>query len=171
MYDKRLPVMVWIHGGAYVKGHSGKALFGPDYFMTESENPVILVTVNYRLGILGFLSLGDDVISGNMGLRDQSLALQWVKENIDNFGGDSKKVTLFGESAGGGSVMAHVLSPRSSGLFDRAIMQTPSAGGVLDLRTLIPTQEPEFYAQQGMYYVSSTIGNSSADICLLNLFS
>lgn len=147
-FDKKLPVMVWIHGGAYVKGNNF-GLYGPDYFMADSDNPVILVAMNYRLGILGFLSLGDEVISGNMGLKDQSLALQWVQDNIEGFGGDAQKVTIFGESAGGGSVMAHVLSPWSSGLFAKAIIQSPSAGGLLDLRTLITTQEPHYYAQQG----------------------
>ena len=142
--------MVWIHGGAYVKGNNFD-LYGPDYFMADSDNPVILVAMNYRLGILGFLSLGDEVISGNMGLKDQSLALQWVQDNIEAFGGDPQKVTIFGESAGGGSVMAHVLSPWSSGLFAKAIIQSPSQGGLLDLRTLITTQEPQFYAQQGKY--------------------
>ena len=94
--------MVWIHGGGFIGGNGGTNFFGPDYFMSENnENPVILVTLNYRLGILGFLSLGDDVVTGNMGLKDQTLALKWVQKNIDNFGGDPNQVTIFGESAGG----------------------------------------------------------------------
>ena len=94
--------MVWIHGGAFIGGNGGTNFFGPDYFMCEhNENPVILVTLNYRLGILGFLSLGDDVVTGNMGLKDQSLALKWVQNNIASFGGDPNQVTIFGESAGG----------------------------------------------------------------------
>ena len=63
---KKIPVMIYVHGGAFIMGTGGPQMYGPDYFMAESENPIILVTLNYRLGILGFLSLGDDVISGNM---------------------------------------------------------------------------------------------------------
>ena len=93
-------------------------------FTFQNDKPVILVTVNYRLGILGFLSLGDDVITGNMGLKDQSLAMNWVKNHISRFGGDPNQVTIFGESAGGISIMAHLLSPWSKGLFQRAIVQS-----------------------------------------------
>jgi carboxylesterase type B len=91
---KGMPVMVWIHGGAFIVGNGGPDAYGPDYFMGEISNPVILVTLNYRLGILGFLSLDDDVVSGNMGLKDQSLALEWVKKNIVNFGGNPEQVSL-----------------------------------------------------------------------------
>ena len=93
-------------------------------FTFQNDKPVILVTVNYRLGILGFLSLGDDVITGNMGLKDQSLAMNWVQDHISRFGGDPNQVTIFGESAGGISIMAHLLSPWSKGLFQRAIVQS-----------------------------------------------
>ena len=104
-------------------GLGGPEMYGPDYFMS-SESPVILVTVNYRLGILGFLSLGDDVISGNMGLKDQTLAMKWVKKHISMFGGNPEQVTIFGESAGGISIMSHLISPWSKGLFQRAIVQS-----------------------------------------------
>jgi len=139
-----LPVMVWIHGGGFVRGNGGTDFYGPDFFMS-SENPVILVTLNYRLGILGFLSLGDDVVTGNMGLKDQTLALKWVQENIAKFGGDPNRVTIFGESAGGRSVMAHILSPWSKDLFHQAIVQS---GAITDLRNLIPSHPPEYYARQ-----------------------
>ena len=110
-------------GGAFIMGLGGPEMYGPDYFMS-SESPVILVTVNYRLGILGFLSLGDDVISGNMGLKDQTLAMKWVKKHISMFGGNPEQVTIFGESAGGISIMSHLISPWSKGLFQRAIVQS-----------------------------------------------
>eukprot|EP00092_Neocalanus_flemingeri_P017124 GFUD01018520.1.p1 GENE.GFUD01018520.1~~GFUD01018520.1.p1 ORF type:complete len:581 (-),score=109.13 GFUD01018520.1:68-1810(-) len=119
-----LPVMVWIHGGGFVIGDSGTAITGPHYFMDQD---VVLVTLHYRLGPLGFLSLGNEKIAGNQGLWDQRMALQWVKRNIKSFGGDPKKVTIFGESAGSMAVNFHLLSPQSKGLFSKAIMQSGTA--------------------------------------------
>ncbi|XP_065216355.1 venom carboxylesterase-6-like [Planococcus citri] len=115
-------VMVWIHGGSYQIGVSSD--YNPEYFMDKN---VIFVTVNYRLGVLGFLGLNDDVISGNFGLKDQALALQWIRENIAVFGGDPDKVTLMGESAGSASVHLHMFSPLSKGLFQKVILQSGSA--------------------------------------------
>ncbi|CAL7947466.1 unnamed protein product [Xylocopa violacea] len=111
-----LPVIFWIHGGAFQFG-SGKDM-GAKYLM---DRDVILVTFNYRLGMLGFLSTEDEIVPGNMGLKDQSTALRWVSENIEWFGGDPKKVTLVGLSAGGASVHYHYLSPMSAGLFQGGI--------------------------------------------------
>lgn len=119
--EELLPVMVWIHGGAFITGDSGTAMWGPHYFM---DHGIVLVTLHYRLGPLGFLSLGNEDISGNMGLWDQRMALQWVKKNIKQFGGDPKRVTIFGESAGSMAVNFHILSPESKGLFSQAIMQS-----------------------------------------------
>lgn len=84
------------------------------------------VTINYRLGALGFLSLGTADYSGNNGLKDQLLALKWIQQNIEQFGGNKNLVTIFGESAGSASSHFHVLSPKSQGLFKRAIMQSGS---------------------------------------------
>lgn len=95
--DEKLPVMFWIHGGYFFDWSGNDNLFGPDFLI---EQRVILVTLNYRLGIFGFLSLGTREYSGNMGLKDQQLALKWVHENIDQFSGDKKRITIFGESAG-----------------------------------------------------------------------
>ncbi|CAL8125605.1 unnamed protein product [Orchesella dallaii] len=117
------PVMAWIHGGGFTFG-DGFQYYGPRYFMDED---VILVTFNYRLGVFGFLSTGDEVIPGNNGLKDQVLALKWVQENIKAFGGDPAKVTIFGESAGGASVHFQLLTPLAKGLFHRAISQSGSA--------------------------------------------
>ena len=112
---KGLPVIVWIHGGAFVWGSSSD--IGPRFVM-ESQD-VVFVTFNYRLGALGWLSLEDETLRGNQGLSDQRAALKWVKENIASFGGDPAQVTLGGESAGGMSVMFHLISPKSEGLFNQ----------------------------------------------------
>ncbi|XP_027208907.1 juvenile hormone esterase [Penaeus vannamei] len=116
---KGLPVMVFFHGGAFFAG--GASEYKP-YALLNHD--VVLVVVQYRLGVLGFLSTEDDVLPGNYGLKDQTLALQWVQENIRNFGGDPKRVTIFGQSAGGTFVHYHIMSPKSEGLFQRAIMQS-----------------------------------------------
>lgn len=120
-----LPVMVWIHGGAFVFGNGGGE-YDPSRLVAKD---VIVVTLNYRLGNLGFLahpSLESD--GGNFGLMDQQQALRWVKRNIAAFGGDPANVTIFGESAGGHSVMSHIVSPRAEAdeLFQRAIVQSGS---------------------------------------------
>ncbi|XP_046580881.1 cholinesterase-like [Haliotis rubra] len=117
-----LAVMVWIYGGGFYSGSTRMPLYEGKYL--AAENDVIVVSMNYRLGPLGFSYLGPDTIPGNMGLMDQRLALQWVKDNIANFGGDPTRVTIFGESAGGVSVSDHLVSPLSRDLFDRAIMQS-----------------------------------------------
>ncbi|XP_014204711.1 esterase E4-like [Copidosoma floridanum] len=114
----RLPVMVWIHGGGFQFGSAHDDLYGADFLMKKD---VVLVSFNYRLGILGFLNLDHEVATGNQGLKDQVFALQWVQENIVNFGGDPNNVTIFGESAGGASVHYLTLSPLAKGLFHKAI--------------------------------------------------
>ncbi|XP_050531761.1 juvenile hormone esterase-like isoform X2 [Daktulosphaira vitifoliae] len=113
--------MFWIHGGSFTFGQSGPAMYGSDFFM---DKDIVLVTANYRLGILGFISTEDDVIPGNFGLKDQVLALRWVKENIEQFGGDPNRVTIFGQSAGSVSTGYHFLSPLSKGLFHKAILES-----------------------------------------------
>jgi len=113
------PVMVWIHGGGFTEGSGNDYL--PKHLIKEG---VIVVTINYRLGSLGFLTFGNDIVSGNMGLKDQALAIQWVKQNIHNFGGNPNKITIFGESAGAFSVHAQVLSPWNFGQIQGAIAQS-----------------------------------------------
>eukprot|EP00095_Tigriopus_kingsejongensis_P011010 maker-scaffold1087_size63509-snap-gene-0.13 protein:Tk11010 transcript:maker-scaffold1087_size63509-snap-gene-0.13-mRNA-1 annotation:"hypothetical protein DAPPUDRAFT_305141" len=135
------PVMVWIHGGSFNSGSSTPRVYGPEYLM---ERDVVLVTVNYRLGPLGFLGTGSDLLPGNLGLWDQKLALQWVQQNIANFGGDSQKVTLFGQSSGGIMVSYHVLSPQSHGLFQAAIIQS----GMPTLPFGKSDEHPGFYAKK-----------------------
>ncbi|XP_069073071.1 cocaine esterase-like isoform X2 [Pleurodeles waltl] len=116
----RLPVMVWIHGGALVC--EGASMY--DGSALSAYENVIVVAIQYRLGILGFFSTGDDHASGNWGFLDQVAALQWVQENIASFGGDPDSVTIFGESAGGVSVSAQILSPLSKGLFHKAVSES-----------------------------------------------
>lgn len=118
------PVMVYIHGGAFISGSGDSNFFGPSYFMKDN---VVVVTLNYRLGAFGFLSTGDEVIQGNYGLKDQLLALIWVNQNIEAFGGDVNSITIFGESAGSASVEYLILSPLAKGLFHRAISESGSA--------------------------------------------
>ncbi|KAK4300628.1 hypothetical protein Pmani_027182 [Petrolisthes manimaculis] len=120
--NEKLAVMVFIHGGAFFCGAS--SMYTP---YTLLDRDVILVTLQYRLGILGFLSTEDEVLPGNLGLLDQTEGLRWVQRNIQGFGGDVDTVTIFGESAGGASVHYHILSPLTKGLFSGAIMQSGSA--------------------------------------------
>jgi para-nitrobenzyl esterase len=122
--DRSRPVLVWIHGGAYTIGsgdmYDGSAL--------SRQGDVVVVTLNYRLGVLGWLALDhlDTSLagSGNNGLRDQIEALRWVRDNISSFGGDPRNVTIFGESAGGGSVAALLAAPDADGLYHKAIIQS-----------------------------------------------
>ncbi|NWR45429.1 CEL lipase, partial [Regulus satrapa] len=124
----KLPVMVYIYGGAFLVGGSQGANFLDNYLYDGEEiavrGNVIVVTVNYRLGALGFLSTGDENMPGNYGLKDQHMAIAWVKRNIKAFGGDPDNITIFGESAGAASVSLQTLSPKNKGLFKRAISQS-----------------------------------------------
>ncbi|XP_041505471.1 liver carboxylesterase-like [Microtus oregoni] len=115
-----LPVMVWIHGGALVLG---MASMTDGSILTATED-IIMVAIQYRLGILGFFSSGDQHATGNWGYLDQVAALRWIQQNIAYFGGNPGQVTIFGGSAGGTSVSSLVVSPMSKGLFHRAIMQS-----------------------------------------------
>ncbi len=124
--DSRLPTMVWIHGGAFIFGAGSEY----DASVLAQKHRVVVVTLNYRLGSFGFLSLttlkaeSPDRASGNYGLLDQQAALRWVQNNIVAFGGDRGNVTLFGESAGAMSVCAQLASPAAAGLSHKAIIQS-----------------------------------------------
>lgn len=127
--------MVWVHGGAYVLGSASQPLYHGAALATGGD--VIVVTVNYRLGAFGFLelpTLGADSerFATNLGLRDVLAALEWVRDNIAAFGGDPAKVTLFGESAGGGVVTTLLGSPAAAGLFSAAIAQSSPATSSYD---------------------------------------
>ncbi len=126
-----LPVMVWLHGGAYLYGTGAQSVYGGAELAVDG---VVVVTLNYRLGALGFLELtrcGEPgEFDGNLALRDVLLALQWVQRNIAAFGGDPGRVTVFGESAGGGLVTTLLATPGAVGLFHRAIAQSSPASSV-----------------------------------------
>jgi len=122
--NEKLAVMIFIHGGAFNYGCGSVNEHSPDYLLDEN---VIVVMLNYRLNALGFLNLDIDECPGNMGLKDQLLAIKWIKENIAAFGGDANNITIFGESAGSASVHYHTISPQTTGLFQKAIMQSGCA--------------------------------------------
>lgn len=121
------PVMVWIHGGSYTGGSGSAPLYDGTQLASQG---VVLVTINYRLNVFGFLAHpaltaeSDHDASGNYGLMDMVAALEWVRDNISAFGGDPDRVTIFGESAGAGAVMSVMLMPQSEGLFHRAIAES-----------------------------------------------
>lgn len=119
--NPKLPVLFWIHGGGFQFGNGNAFLYGPDYLIPEN---IVLVTINYRLGALGFLNTGTHDAPGNAGLKDQVLALKWVRDNIDRFGGDPNEVTIGGQSAGSASVHYLLMSQLTKGLFKRAIAQS-----------------------------------------------
>ncbi|XP_020642638.1 neuroligin-4, X-linked isoform X2 [Pogona vitticeps] len=121
--SSKKPVMVYIHGGSYMEG-TGNIVDGS---ILASYGNVIVVTINYRLGVLGFLSTGDQAAKGNYGLLDQIQALRWIEENIGSFGGDPKRVTIFGSGAGASCVSLLTLSHYSEGLFQKAIIQSGTA--------------------------------------------
>jgi len=125
----KLPVMFWIHGGGYAVGASSEPRHNGDFLPTKG---VVLVTINYRLGVFGFLATADlakeaNGAAGNYGLLDMVAALEWVKANIGNFGGDPGNVTIFGESAGSFAVSTLMASPAARGLFHKAIGESGSA--------------------------------------------
>lgn len=126
--EAKLPVLILVHGGGFTisSGHS-KGLNGR---YLAAKECIVVVSINYRLGILGFMNLGTPEAPGNVGLLDQRLAMKWVRENIDAFGGDPFSVTVGGNSAGAMSIHAHILSPGSRGLFKRAIMMSGSMNSI-----------------------------------------
>ncbi|PAV56196.1 hypothetical protein WR25_09512 [Diploscapter pachys] len=121
---RKLAVMVWVYGGGFWSGTASLDVY--DGRILPTDENIILISMNYRVSIFGFLYLGRPEAPGNMGLWDQLLALKWVHKNIDLFGGDPTRITLFGESAGAASVNMHMLSARSTPYFNRAIIQSGS---------------------------------------------
>lgn len=163
----QLPVMFFVHGGAFIFGA------GSDYDASNlaSQAHVIVVTINYRLGALGFLALPGLTAQNtvlNYGIQDQQAALRWAQRNIGQFGGDRDRVTLFGESAGGTSVCVNLVSPGATGLFQRAIAQSAPCGS--EFTTLANGyQTNEQYAQRagcpnGPAQIACLRGKSAADL-------
>ncbi|HEY0296587.1 MAG TPA: carboxylesterase/lipase family protein [Bordetella sp.] len=136
------PVIVWLHGGAYSSGAGSLPWYAGDRMAANGD--VVVVSVNYRLGALGFLYL-PGVSPGNLGLLDQVQALRWVRENIGNFGGDPDNVTLVGQSVGGNTIAAMLTMPTAKGLFQRAILQSPGMSR--------PTRPVAEAAAQGATYM------------------
>ena len=127
---KKRPVMFWIHGGGFVIGSGSASLYNGVNLANHGD--VVVVTINYRLGSLGFLYFETEAarkagFENNLGMKDQIAALQWVKENISAFGGDPNQVTIFGESAGGTSVETLLACPAARGLFKGAIAESGPA--------------------------------------------
>jgi len=125
--NAKRPVMVWIHGGAFTMGSGSDPMYDSDKLLKRGN--IVLVTINYRLGMLGFLRLEDVTggkipATGDEGLLDQVLALKWVKDNITAFGGDPKNITVFGESAGSMSIACLMVMPKAKGLFQKSIMES-----------------------------------------------
>ncbi|XP_046683758.1 acetylcholinesterase-like [Homalodisca vitripennis] len=127
-FKQKVPVLIWIYGGGYMSGTATLDIYDADLVAATSD--VIVASMQYRVGAFGFLYLtpdlppGSEDAPGNLGLWDQALAIQWIKANIAAFGGDPELCTLFGESAGGGSVSLHLVSPVTRGLVRRGIMQS-----------------------------------------------
>lgn len=130
------PVMVWIHGGAYIQGGTSEPYYDGTNFV-KNHPDVIFASMDYRTDLLGFVNLSN--VQGaekytdtpNLGLLDEIQALSWLKENAESFGGDPERITIFGESAGGGSVSALMLAPQAKGLFKRGIMQSGTSAAYL----------------------------------------
>ncbi|ESO82687.1 hypothetical protein LOTGIDRAFT_108735, partial [Lottia gigantea] len=136
----RLPVMVFIHGGGFVFGSSNQ--YGGGRLAAYGQ--IVLVTINYRLGPLGFLNVNDkNLVQPNNGLMDQHMAIKWVHDNIESFGGDRSKVTVFGESAGSASAIFQTLYPPNDGLFHRVIAQSGTASDIWAL-----SQDPKLMARR-----------------------
>jgi para-nitrobenzyl esterase len=164
--DRRLPVMVWIHGGDHTDGSGTELQYNSD---TLPERGCVLVTINYRLGMFGFLAHPElaaesaDGVSGNYGLLDQIAALEWVRDNVAEFGGDPDNVTIFGESAGGEAVLNLMTTTRARGLFHRAIAQSPSdSGRWLHLRR--PALDFQAAEDAGVEFANEVVGSSDGQV-------
>jgi para-nitrobenzyl esterase len=162
----RLPVMVWFHGGGFTQGSGSLPSFDGDALARKG---VVLVTINYRLGPLGFMSHPEldaespDHVSGNYGLLDMVAALRWVQANIGGFGGDAQKVTIFGQSAGALGVGAMMASPLAHGLFRQAIVESDPMFGMND-----PTQTLAQSEQGGAKFADALKAHAIADLRMLS---
>ncbi|XP_072396035.1 para-nitrobenzyl esterase-like [Diabrotica undecimpunctata] len=150
-----LPVYFWIHGGGFISGFG--SVYNPKLFI---DYDIVIVTINYRLGALGFLTTIDNNIPGNLGLKDQLLALHWVHDNINAFGGDPKQVTVGGESGGSMSAGFHLLSKSARGLFSGIIQQSgsPLAG------FFYPSNDREVAFEYGRQLNKSFNSSKSSDL-------
>ena len=125
--SRKRPIMIYIHGGSFTNGATAIDMFEPSTIVAMSD--VIVVTINYRLNAFGFIHLSDSEITGNQGLLDQSMALKWVYENAERFGGDKTRITISGESAGAWSAGFHMFYPNSWPYFRNIIMESGTPSG------------------------------------------
>ncbi|XP_034950414.1 esterase FE4-like [Chelonus insularis] len=153
------PVIVFIHPGAFVVSSGQSLMWGPEYFL---DKDIVLVTVNYRLASLGFMSTGDEYAPGNLGLKDQVIALRFIRDNIASFGGDPNSVTITGYSAGAWCVSAHLVSPMSQGLFHRVI----SMSGAIIFQTDAPSHQKHLAEKQARFLNCSTESSKAIIDCL-----
>jgi para-nitrobenzyl esterase len=156
----KLPVMFWIHGGGYFSGANSEPRHSGEFFAAKG---VVLVTINYRLGVFGFLATADlakeaNGAAGNYGLLDMVAALEWVKANIKKFGGDPENVTIFGESAGSFAVSTLMASPLARGLFEKAIGESGAA-----FSDVLPTDTLEVREKTDGAWVASLGVNTLAE--------
>lgn len=161
--NEKLPVMVWIHGGGLGSGYGHEMEFDGEALAGRG---VILVTINYRVDVMGFFAhpeltaASENGMSGNNWMLDQIFALQWVQRNISAFGGDPDNVTIFGQSAGGMSIISHLISPASKGLFAKAIIQSGSFGVTGEARMVNTLADGEAWG----LIVCEILGKSVADL-------
>jgi len=170
-HHRGLPVMVWIHGGGLTTG-TGE-LYDPTPMIAQGH--VIVVTINYRLGLLGFFAQtaldSESHPAANYGLMDQQFALKWVRKNICAFGGDSTQVTIFGESAGGQSIYANLASPTAHGLFQRAIAESGAYASFTDYQNaIIPIAQAEavgsVFEPSGEAFATAVGCSSQTAVCM-----
>jgi para-nitrobenzyl esterase len=165
---EKLPVLYWIHGGGFVMGAASQPLYDGEAL---ARLGCVVVSINYRLGLFGFLAHpalsheSPEKISGNYGLLDQIEGLRWVQRNIAAFGGDTQRVTIFGESAGGISVLCLMVAPQAKGLFHGAIAQSATGMDLARLRSPESGQEPA--EQAGEKFISACGLDASADAAAL----
>ncbi|XP_056638295.1 juvenile hormone esterase-like [Diorhabda sublineata] len=155
--NPKRPVIVHIHPGGFYSSTSVSFWAGPQYFMDQD---IVLVTFNYRIGSLGFISTGDEVAPGNNGLKDQVVVLKWVQQNIASFGGDPDSVTILGYSAGAWSVTLHMVSPMSEGLFHKGVSMSGTVFGAWP----IPDHGQLELAKKQARFVGCPENTTSADI-------
>jgi para-nitrobenzyl esterase len=163
--SEKLPVLYWIHGGGFVMGAASQPLYDGEGL---ARMGCVVVSINYRLGLFGFLAHpalsqeSDAKVSGNYGLLDQIEGLRWVKRNIAAFGGDPERVTIFGESAGGISVLCLMVAPESKGLFHGAIAQSATGMNLASLRDAPPGQETAEQAGQRLVAACGLTASANA---------
>lgn len=154
-------VMVLIYGGGYYIGFAGRYLYGPKFFLRYD---VLLVTLNYRLGPYGFMCLGTPEVPGNEGFKDQLLALRWINQNIEAFGGDPNKITIFGNSAGGMAADFHILSSYEK-LFNQAIFQS---GTALSTRYSPPVRDAPLILANHFGYSTNNLNEAITYLATVN---